>query len=488
MRKSSKLLFNTNDWNFDRIRRVDAAIAEIAHEELRLNTYPNQIEIIGSDQMLDAYSSHGLPLMYNHWSFGKHYIQQTYSYRKGYQGLAYEIVINSNPCISYLMEENSMTMQTLVIAHAAYGHNHFFKNNYLFRQWTDADGIIDYLAFAKNYINRCEEQHGYELVTRTIDACHAIMNYGVDRYRRPRKLNKRQEQEQQRQRSEYVQQQANILWSTIPVTLKSESTPDTERFPSEPQENIMYFLEKNSPTLESWQREIVRIVRKISQYFYPQRQTKVMNEGWASFVHYYIMNRLWETEQISDGHYMEFIHSHSGVLTQLPYNHKYYNGFNPYALGFDIFTDIRRICSEPTAEDREYFPDLVDQDWLQVCLDAVQNYRDESFIAQFLSPALIRKWRLFKIEDDNAQDHVVIGSIQDNTGYHSIRQTLSRQYSLNKWQPKIEITDANLKGNRELVLQYTSTDNQRLNKDTEAVLEHIRFLWGYAVKIENAVA
>lgn len=488
MPKQPKLLYDTNDWNFDRIRRADAAISEIAFNELKLDIYPNQIEIIGSDQMLDAYSSHGLPLMYNHWSFGKHFIQQSYSYRKGYQGLAYEIVINSNPCISYLMEENSMTMQTLVIAHAAYGHNHFFKNNYLFRQWTDAEGIVDYLAFAKNYINRCEEQHGYERVTRTIDACHAIMAYGVDRFKRPRKPNKKQEQELQKQRSEYVQQQANILWSTIPATMKSESSAPAERFPSEPQENIMYFLEKNSPTLESWQREIVRIVRKISQYFYPQRQTKVMNEGWASFVHYYIMNRLWEQNLISDGHYMEFIHSHSGVLTQLPYDHKYYNGFNPYALGFDIFSDIRRMCTEPTKEDLEYFPELAGQNWLDVCLDAVQNYRDESFIAQFLSPALIRKWRLFRVDDDNSKDHVVISSIQDTAGYHSIRQTLSKQYSINKWQPKIEIIDANLKGSRELVLQYTSVDNLKLNKNTEKVIEHIKFLWGYAVKIDNAVA
>jgi stage V sporulation protein R len=271
----AKLLYNTNDWTFDRIRSADRAIADIALGELKLDIYPNQIEIIGSDQMLDAYSSHGLPLMYNHWSFGKHYIQQTYSYRKGYQGLAYEIVINSNPCISYLMEENSMTMQTLVIAHAAYGHNHFFKNNYLFRQWTDAEGIIDYLAFAKNYINKCEDSYGVDAVTKTLDACHAIMNYGVDRYRRPTKPNKRREEELQKQRSEYVQQQANILWSTIP-SKESDKTETVTKFPEEPQENIMYFIEKHSPSLESWQRELVRIVRKISQYFYPQRQTKLM--------------------------------------------------------------------------------------------------------------------------------------------------------------------------------------------------------------------
>src|SRR3546814_15809442 len=110
--------------------------------------------------MLDADATIGRPLMYNHWSFGKHFAIHESQYRRGMNGLAYEIVINSSPCISYIMEENSMTMQTLVIAHAAFGHNHFFKNNHLFQQWTDAEGILDYLEFAKSYIARCEEQPG----------------------------------------------------------------------------------------------------------------------------------------------------------------------------------------------------------------------------------------------------------------------------------------------------------------------------------------
>ena len=122
---------------------------EIALDELGLDIYPNQIEVIGTEQMLDAYSSIGMPLFYKHWSFGKHFARNEAMYRAGMQGLAYEIVINSNPCISYIMEENTATMQTLVIAHAAFGHNHFFKNNYVFQQWTDADGILDYLEFAQ---------------------------------------------------------------------------------------------------------------------------------------------------------------------------------------------------------------------------------------------------------------------------------------------------------------------------------------------------
>ena len=149
------------DWNFDSLRRTYDAISDIAlKRNCSLDLYPNQIEIITFEQMLDAYSSIGMPLMYQHWSFGKNFARDELLYRHGLRNLAYEIVINSNPCISYLMEENSMMMQTLVIAHAAFGHNHFFKNNNLFKQWTDADGILDYLEFAKSYIASCESRHG----------------------------------------------------------------------------------------------------------------------------------------------------------------------------------------------------------------------------------------------------------------------------------------------------------------------------------------
>jgi stage V sporulation protein R len=476
----SKLLYDSDDWSFERLGIVEDAIKEIAYDELNLDVYPNQIEIISSDQMLEAYASIGLPLMYDHWSFGKSFVQQEQSYRKGYQGLAYEIVINSSPCISYLMEENSMTMQALVIAHACYGHNHFFKNNYLFKQWTDAEGILDYLQFAKNYVAKCEEKHGRQAVEDTLDACHAIMDYGVDRYKRPSKLSKAAEMEVQEQRAERVQREANELWSTIPRKDKKEEKI-VKTFPSEPQENIMYFIEKHSPVLESWQREIVRIVRKTAQYFYPQRQTQVMNEGWASFTHYFIMNRLWEKGQISDGNMMEFLHSHSGVLTQRSYDNKHYSGFNPYAIGFDLYTDIRRICSEPTKEDEEFFPHLVGQPWLPTCLDAVRNYRDESFISQFLSPHLIRKWGLFEITNKAADKHVTISNIQDARGYNAVRQSLAQQYSATSRQPDIQVVDANLRGNRELKLQYTSRNGAKLNKDKDKVLSHIGKLWGHTV-------
>ena len=176
-----------SEWTFELIEQVHEEVRRVARD-FGLDTYPNQLEVISAEQMMDAYASVGMPVSYNHWSFGKHFLSTEKSYKRGQMGLAYEIVINSNPCIAYLMEENSLTMQALVIAHAAYGHNSFFKGNYLFRTWTDADAIVDYMVFAKNYIAECEQRHGIDAVELLLDSCHALQNYGVDRYKRPAKL------------------------------------------------------------------------------------------------------------------------------------------------------------------------------------------------------------------------------------------------------------------------------------------------------------
>src|SRR5271168_4738984 len=213
---SNRLLFENADWDFATIQRINDAVEEIALKDLGLNVYPNQIEVISTEQMLDAYSSIGMPLFYKHWSFGKQFARNEAMYRAGMQGLAYEIVINSNPVISYIMEENTATMQTLVIAHAAFGHNHFFKNNYVFKQWTDADGILDYLEFARGYIAHCEERYGEAAVERLLDAAHALMSHGVHRYPRRRAADLRSEEKRARERREHDEHVFNDLWRTVP--------------------------------------------------------------------------------------------------------------------------------------------------------------------------------------------------------------------------------------------------------------------------------
>ena len=159
-----------------------------------------------------------------------------------------------------------------------------------------------------------------------------------------------------------------------------------------PQENILYFLEKTAPRLKPWQREILRIVRHVAQYFYPQGQTKVMNEGTATYVHYQIMTTLHERGGISDGDFLEFLKSHTNVVFQPSFDDQRYSGLNPYAIGFAMMQDIERIVTKPQKEDRQWFPEIAGTgDAMAVLRDLWANYRDESFITQFLSPNLMRR-------------------------------------------------------------------------------------------------
>lgn len=384
------------------------------------------------------------------------------------------------------MEENTITLQAIVIAHACYGHNSFFKGNYLFRAWTNADSIIDYLVFAKNYIDKCEERYGIDKVEELLDACHAIKEYGVDRYRRPPKLSVADEKSRQLDREEFIQSQVDDLWRTLPSREQKETEKNAERFPLDPEENILYFFEKNAPLLEPWEREIIRIVRKISQYFYPQRQTKIMNEGWATFWHYTIINTIYERGLVNDSFMVEFLHNHTNVIYQAAFDDPHYNGINPYTLGFSIFQDIRRICESPTPEDEEWFPDLVDTDWVTALDFAMRNYKDESFIAQYLSPKVIRDLKLFVVLSEENKRELEVTEIHDELSYQKIRDLLSQQYNISMSEPNIQVYNVDKRGDRSLTLRHVQRDNRPLEKnDLAEVMKHLYKIWGFKVKLES---
>lgn len=473
-----------SEWTFEYLAAYEREIERLA-QGFRLDTYPNQIEIISAEQMMDAYSSTGMPVGYHHWSFGKQFLATQQNYRRGHMGLAYELVINSNPCISYLMEENTLTMQALVIAHACFGHNSFFKGNYLFQTWTDASAIVNYLLFAKQYIAKCEERHGVERVEALLDSCHALMNYGVDRYRRPSPISNEKEQQRQLEREDYLQKQVNDLWRTVPQKKKS-ADQSAARFPAEPQENLLYFIEKNAPLLEPWEREIVRIVRKVAQYFYPQRHTKVMNEGWATFWHYNLLNGLYDQGLVTDGFMLEFLQSHTSVINQPDFDARWFSGINPYALGYAMYTDIRRICEHPTDEDRRFFPDIAGSNWLDTVHHAMKNFKDESFILQFLSPRVIRDLKLFCVIDDDKNKEIEVCAIHDERGYLRLREELANHYNLSHREPNIQVWSVDLRGDRSLTLRHIQANRIPLHQeDATEVLKHLRRLWGFDVYLES---
>ena len=491
---SGRLLFQGAEWDFDTLRRIHDACAEVATGELGLSLYPTRIEVISAEQMLDAYAANGMPVLYRHWSFGKRFARHEALYRRGMQGLAYEIVINSDPCLCYVMEENTATMQALVIAHAAFGHNHFFRNNHLFREWTDASGILDYLEFARGYILDCEDRHGIGAVERVLDAAHALSSQAVFRVPRRRIPDLASEEKREGERRRHEERIYDDLWRTLPAQAGAPAIRAEEArrraLLQLPQENLLYFLEKTAPRLKPWQREILRIVRHVEQYFYPQRQTKVMNEGCATWVHHRILTRLHEAGRLTDGHYLEFLHSHTNVVFQPSFDDPRYAGINPYALGYAMMEDIARIATAPEAEDRDWFPDIAGRDDANAVLrEAWANHRDDSFIAQYLSPRLMRRLRLFQLVDDDGEEDLRVDAIHDERGYQRVRRALARHYDVGRIDADIQVEDVDLAGDRRLVLHHRVLDHRLLEPDdARAVLQHLADLWGYGVLLREVDA
>jgi spore cortex formation protein SpoVR/YcgB (stage V sporulation) len=316
-----------------------------------------------------------------------------------------------------------------------------------------------------------------------LDACHALMNYGVDKYKKPTKLTPKEEHDRLKKKIEDDRILLDDIWRTLPK--EEQKRKRKERFPAQPEENILYFIEKNSPKLKAWQREIVRIVRKVSQYFYPQGQTKVINEGCATFTHYEIVNKMFEEGYLDDGFMLEFMHHHSNVIFQPGFDSKFYSGLNPYTLGFNIFTDLKRMSLDPTPEDLQWFPEIAGKgDWKEQFLYIVENFKDETFVLQYLSPKVMRDMRLFEISDESTSNFYKVSSIHNEKGYKKVRQSLSEFYNRSRYVPDIQVYNVDVYGNRSLTLEYTPLDGRELDSnEVDKVLPHVKYLWGFPVKM-----
>ena len=486
-----KPIMASTDWTKERLREIYDELEVINNEKYQFDIYPNQIEIVPYSWMIENHSTHGgLPILYKHWSFGKAYVSFANQYKTRQAGLAYEMVVNTSPCISYLMEENTEAMQALVMAHAGFGHNFVFKNNYLFKQWTDATEILDYLEFSKNYISRCEEKHGEKLVEEFLDVAHMLQFSSFTRYPRKRKYSAKDTEERRLTRLKNYQDTYNEIWETLPKSKKDPGKlkDQYKQRMNLPEENILYFLEKFSPNLTVWQREILRIVRNIGQYFYPNVQTNVVHEGAATWVHHSMLYDMYNKGLVDNGAMIEWLHSHSGVVYQPPFNEKFgAQHFNPYALGFAINKDIERICQNPTQEDKEWFPDFAgSKDHINLLKNIWSEYRNESYIRQFLSPKVIRDFRMFSICDDSVNEFFEVDAIHNKEGYKHIRTTLADSYLVENFIPSVEVVDADILNDRTLTLEFRSTNGHRLYpRYTQKVVEGISRIWGYPVRLNE---
>ncbi|MDY0029160.1 MAG: SpoVR family protein [Pseudobdellovibrionaceae bacterium] len=471
---------------------VEEVSGIIAKYKYGLDTYPNEIRKVDSEQMLALYASVGLPRMYSHWSFGKSLDASQKSYDAGQMGLAYEIVINSSPCISYCMTQNTKMMQILVINHAAFGHNSFFKGNHLFRQFTKAEEILPEIERISKYVAECEQRYGKDVVTSVLDAAHALQIHGVDKTTRPRKRTAEEEKARREEIEEFLRTTYNPVMSSAGQARRPRSEFQKGAHPYEDlegEENLLYLIATRAPHLEEWKRKLILDISYVAQYFYPQRQTQVMNEGWASFWHYTLTSDMYDLDLISDGMYLEFLQSHANVLYQAPMDARHYSGINPYKLGFEIYSDIKRISENPTEEDREWFPAFAGKgNWLEVIKEAMQNYRDDDFVQQFLSPRLIREMDFCTVEDNEGSDSYVIAEVGDQKGYHKIRADLAEQYCLANKIPCITAEKYFLRKDRTLELEHRIYNGKPLHDSSvEKVMKYIYSLWGHPVVLHSVL-
>ena len=432
------------DYNLKDLEMWNEKIEEKAYE-LGLDFYPQEFEIVGFDEMLGYEAYVGMPSRYPHWSFGKSYEKNRTLYSFNLTGLPYEMVINSDPCLAYLMRENTLLLQILTMAHV-YGHNDFFKNNRLFKEGTKASYSLELFKLdadtIRGYINT--PGIGYEKVERIIDAAHAIkFNIGrvVGRKEKTDSEIRDDILEEYRRRVE----NRGLLDSNEKIEL-----PDLDKIPLEPYDDVVQFI-INYGQLEEWEKNILRIVKRETEYFLPQIETKTMNEGWACFCHYTILNEL----KLPEGLHLEFLKRHNDVVAPI------IGGLNPYYIGFKIFQDLyAKYGMEKIFEVRE--------------LD-----RDSSFIRRYLTKDLCEELNLFEYAKRSFD--YVIEEVSDEEGWKKIRDSLSFSMGLGSI-PYIRVIDFDRKDNT-LTLEHVFDGRELEMSYAKQTLKYIQTLWGHNVKL-----
>lgn len=445
-------------------------------QHFRLNCYPQEFEICDHFEMLGYMAYSGMPSRYPHWSFGKSYEREKTLYDYGVGGLPYEMVINSNPCLAYLMRDNSELLQVLTIAHV-YGHNDFFANNFTFTSGTRAEYTLEmFKAHGSRIRNYLEDPSiGVEEVEKIIDSAHALS------LQRSRNLAVKKLTNEEEKLRLWEAAQPKVDEFTNLHDRQPYKAPDLDRYPLSPDSNLLDFVAKENPYLAEWQRDVIQIVDKEAKYFIPQIETKIMNEGWASYWHHKILNAL----DLPSGMQLEFIVKHNQVLRPTP------GGLNPYHLGFIIWQDIeRRWNAGETGEEfsnrkpLEVPADENDTPGRKKIFEVRESDRDVSFLRRFLTPEIMRSLDMFQHEKRGKER--VVTKVSDEESWQEIKESLLKNVGAGSI-PVIQVTDADYGRNRSLYLKHDHDGRDLQLEYCERTLLHVQHLWGRDVYLETAV-
>lgn len=440
------------DYSVRELEAWNEKIEKIARD-FGLDYYEQEFEIVSYEDMICYETYIGMPSHYNHWSYGKHYERTKTLNRYNLTGLPYEMVINSDPCIAYLMKDNTLLLQVLTIAHV-YGHNDFFKNNRLFKLGTRAHYTVEMF---KNHADRvrsyiADPSIGYQKVEKILNAAHAV-KYQISRVIGEKRIT--EEEKRQRLLQKY-QNPKNEYPLLDPVKKKEEVPLDLKKIPLEPEEDLLLFVSKYG-RLREWEKDLIDIVREETLYFIPQIETKIMNEGWASFWHYSILKNL----DLPQGMYFEFLKRHNQVIRPIE------GRINPYYVGFKI---LESLVEKNNGDYSKIF-------------EVRELERDQSFIRRYLTQELCNEMNLF--EYVKSGNEYIISEVSDEEGWRQVRDSLASSVGMGGI-PAISVVEWVQKDNT-LILEHRYDGRELEMNYAYETIKHLVDLWDGKVMLETYV-
>jgi stage V sporulation protein R len=481
------------------IREIQLELEEVA-AGYGLDFFETIFEMVDYEEMSMLAAFGGFPTRYPHWRFGAEYDELVKGYSYGLQKI-YEMVINTDPCYAYLLNANELIDQKLVIAHV-YGHCDFFKCNAWFGRTNRR--MLDQMANHASRINRYVDRHGYETVEKFVDACLSlddlidphlphIRRRSAEQTQKPRDLDnpldRPEEEDEERVGGRfpskgyldpYVNPQEVLSKRADAKKEKQRAAEESRNFPENPERDVLLFLLENAP-LKEWQRDVLAIVRDEAYYFAPQGQTKIMNEGWASYWHSTIMTK----HALTDAEVVDFADHHSGTMATSP------TRLNPYKLGIELFRDIEERWNRGQfGSEWEDCDDLVAKhEWdreLGLGRDKIFEVRrihnDVTFIDTFLTPEFCAKHKMFSFAYNDVTDYYQIASRE----FPAIKRQLLDNLT-NHGRPFVYVRNGNHANRGELLLWHDYAGIELKQDYARDCLENLHRLWGRPVHIETVV-
>lgn len=452
----------------DDLKQLERSIDEITEiaQGFGLDFYPMRYEICPAD-IIYTFGAYGMPTRFSHWSFGKTFHKMKMQYDFGLSKI-YELVINSNPCYAFLLEGNSLIQNKLIVAHVL-AHCDFFKNNVRFSRTNR--NMVESMSASAERIRLYEIEHGSKKVEAFLDAVLAIQEH-VDPslvYRYKQASRQRENKEKKEEKSQALSSPYDDLWSLDNRQEEAAEPEEPRKFPPSPEKDLLWFIQQYAPELEDWQRDILTIMRDEMLYFWPQMETKIMNEGWASYWHIRILREMDLTSEET----IEFAKLNSAVVQ--PSRHS----LNPYYLGLKIFEDIEKRWDKPSPEEIELYGRVAGEGRNKL-FEVREFDSDTSFIRSYLTKDLVEELDLYLFEKKGSE-----WRITDKT-WESIRDQLV--YSrINGGFPYLVVDNGNYLKNGELYLKHQFEGIELDLKYVEKTLPYVQQLWGKTTHLETVV-